>query len=89
MVLCPDQDKFRSGLVEQFRREYEVIDVDGVRVLFGGGWGLVRVSNTQPVLVARCEAGTPEGLRRICAAVKKPWGVSLRLKNGNSPPDMV
>ncbi|MCL6628633.1 MAG: hypothetical protein K6U00_03410 [Armatimonadetes bacterium] len=75
-VPCPDQDKFRvvSGLVEQFRREYEVIDVDGVRVLFGGGWGLVRVSNTQPVLVARCEAGTPEGLRRICAAVKEALG---------------
>ena len=53
------------------------------------GGGLVRVFNTQPVLVARYEAGTPEGLRRICTAVKKPWGVSLRLKNGNSPPDMV
>ncbi len=67
-VPCPDQDKFKvvQGLVEQFRREYEVIDVDGVRVLFGDGWGLVRASNTQPVLVARCEAKTPEGLKRIC-----------------------
>ncbi len=72
-VPCPDQDKFKvvNGLVEQFRREYEVIDVDGVRVLFGDGWGLVRASNTQPVLVARCEAKTPEGLQRICETMQK------------------
>jgi phosphomannomutase/phosphoglucomutase len=67
-VPCPDQDKFRvvKELVEQFKRQYEVIDVDGLRVLFGDGWGLVRASNTQPVLVARCEAKTPAGLERIC-----------------------
>lgn len=67
-VPCPDQDKFRvvKDLVEQFKRQYEVIDVDGLRVLFGDGWGLVRASNTQPVLVARCEAKTPAGLERIC-----------------------
>ena len=72
-VPCPDQDKFKvvNGLVEQFRREYEVIDVDGVRVLFGDGWGLVRASNTQPVLVARCEARTQEGLQRICETMQK------------------
>jgi phosphomannomutase/phosphoglucomutase len=34
--------------------------VDGVRVLFPEGWGLVRASNTQPVLVLRFEASTPE-----------------------------
>ena len=67
-VPCPDQDKFRvvQDLVEQFKRRYEVIDVDGLRVLFGDGWGLIRASNTQPVLVARCEARTPAGLERIC-----------------------
>jgi phosphomannomutase/phosphoglucomutase len=37
--------------------------VDGVRVLFSGGWGLVRASNTQPVLVMRFEATTPELLQ--------------------------
>jgi phosphomannomutase/phosphoglucomutase len=42
-----------------------------VRVLFGDGWGLVRASNTQPVLVARCEAKTPEGLQRICETMQK------------------
>jgi phosphomannomutase/phosphoglucomutase len=75
-VPCPDRDKFRvvSGLVERFRREYEAIDVDGARVLFGDGWGLVRASNTRPVLVARCEVRTPEGLRRICATMKEALG---------------
>lgn len=51
--------------VEHFRGEYDVIDVDGVRVLFEGGWGLLRASNTQPVLVMRCEARTAERLREI------------------------
>jgi phosphomannomutase/phosphoglucomutase len=42
-----------------------VIDVDGARVLFGDGWGLIRASNTEPVLVARYEARTPERLAEI------------------------
>ncbi|HBC94157.1 MAG TPA: phosphomannomutase [Pelotomaculum sp.] len=72
-VPCPDQDKFKvvNGLVERFKRDHEVIDVDGVRVLFGDGWGLVRASNTQPVLVARCEAKTTEGLTRICHTMQE------------------
>jgi phosphomannomutase/phosphoglucomutase len=40
------------------RRQHEVVDVDGVRVPFEQGWGLVRASNTQPVLVMRFEAPT-------------------------------
>lgn len=51
--------------VEHFRRGHEVIDVDGARVLFGDGWGLIRASNTEPVLVARYEARTPERLQEI------------------------
>lgn len=51
--------------VEHFRREHEVIDVDGARVLFDGGWGLLRASNTQPVLVMRVEARTPEQVQDI------------------------
>jgi phosphomannomutase / phosphoglucomutase len=51
--------------VEHFRRDHEVIDVDGARVLFDGGWGLLRASNTQPVLVMRVEARTEERLREI------------------------
>lgn len=71
-IPCPEQIKFTvvADLVEHFRQEYEVIDVDGVRVLFPEGWGLVRASNTQPVLVARCEAKTPQGLERICTIIK-------------------
>ena len=48
-----------------FEPLYDVIDVDGVRVQFGDGWGLIRASNTQPVLVARYEAKTPERLAEI------------------------
>ncbi len=51
--------------VEHFRRDNEVVDVDGARVLFGDGWGLIRASNTEPVLVARYEARTPERLQEI------------------------
>jgi len=63
----PEELKF--GLVKKavkhFRARYDVIDVDGVRVLFGDGWGLIRASNTQPVIVARYEAPTPERLAAI------------------------
>lgn len=62
-----EKDKFR--IVEEvkahFRALYEIIDVDGVRILYGDGWGLVRASNTQPVLVVRFEAKTEQRLYRI------------------------
>jgi len=48
-----------------------VVDVDGARANFGDGWGLVRASNTQPSLVVRCEAATPERLIQIRAAVEE------------------
>jgi phosphomannomutase/phosphoglucomutase len=48
-----------------FKETHEVIDVDGARVLFGDGWGLLRTSNTQPVIVARFEAKTEERLKVI------------------------
>ncbi len=72
-VPCPDQAKFRivQNLVDHFRRSYQVVDIDGARVLFPEGWGLVRASNTQPVLVARCEAKTAEGLNRICDVMRQ------------------
>jgi phosphomannomutase/phosphoglucomutase len=55
---------------EHFRKSHEVIDVDGARVLFGDGWALLRASNTQPVVVARFEARTPESLDRIRGEVE-------------------
>lgn len=64
---CPDEKKFQvvKVLAEDFKKEYQVIDVDGARVLFDGGWGLVRASNTQPVLVLRFEARDEKRLEEI------------------------
>lgn len=64
---CPDDKKFKvvAGLVDEFKKDYEVIDVDGARVLFDGGWGLIRASNTQPVLVLRFEARDKNRLEEI------------------------
>jgi len=67
-VPCPDEVKFK--VVERAReflhaQGYQVIDVDGARVVFPDGWGLVRASNTQPVLVVRYEAEKPERLEEI------------------------
>jgi phosphomannomutase/phosphoglucomutase len=66
-VECADDEKFGivDKLAEAFGEEYETIRVDGARVLFGDGWGLVRASNTQPVLVLRFEARTEERLQEI------------------------
>jgi phosphomannomutase/phosphoglucomutase len=66
-VDCADEIKFEivRRAVEYFRAKYDVIDVDGVRVLFGDGWGLIRASNTQPVLVTRYEALTNQRLNEI------------------------
>jgi phosphomannomutase/phosphoglucomutase len=66
-VECPDERKFQvvDDAVRHFRARYEVIDVDGARVQFGDGWGLIRASNTQPVLVTRYEARTRERLAEI------------------------
>jgi len=52
---------------EFFRQHYEVIDIDGVRVNFADGWGLVRASNTQPALVTRFEATSEKRLAEIRA----------------------
>lgn len=62
-----EKDKFRivEEVTQHFRAKYNIIDVDGVRVLYGDGWGLVRASNTQPVLVVRFEAKTQERLHAI------------------------
>jgi phosphomannomutase/phosphoglucomutase len=56
--------------VAYFRSKHDVIDVDGVRVLFGDGWGLIRASNTQPVIVARYEAASKERLAAIRAEME-------------------
>ena len=72
-VECPDEVKF--SLVEKarehFRQKYPIIDVDGVRVLFNHGWGLLRASNTQPALVLRFEAETEKQLKEYQQIVEE------------------
>ncbi len=66
-VACPDERKHAvvASLVGEFKARYEVIDIDGARIVFPDGWGLVRASNTQPVLVLRAEGVDPRALDRI------------------------
>ena len=61
-VDCPDAIKFAvvDAALQHYRSRYDVIDVDGVRVRLPKGWGLIRASNTQPALVLRFEADSPE-----------------------------
>jgi phosphomannomutase/phosphoglucomutase len=64
---CSDDVKFPlvEKVKEYFKSQYEVIDVDGVRVIFEDGWGLIRASNTQPVVVLRFEAQSESRLQEI------------------------
>jgi len=73
-VDCPDNLKFKivEELTELFRQEYDVVDIDGVRINFEGGWGLVRASNTQPALVLRFEADSSERLIELQKIVHAP-----------------
>jgi len=66
-VDCPDVIKFAvvEAVREHYRKTHRIIDIDGVRVPFGDGWGLLRASNTQPVLVLRFEAANEERLSVI------------------------
>jgi phosphomannomutase/phosphoglucomutase len=73
-LACPEERKF--AVVEELKREfagrYRVIDIDGMRVEFGDGWGLVRASNTQAVLVVRFEARTAARLEEIRSLFMEP-----------------
>ena len=66
-VACPDDKKFGivAEAVRYFGQKYKTIDVDGVRVIYPDGWGLLRASNTQPVIVMRFEAKTQAHLDAI------------------------
>jgi len=78
-VACPEEKKFM--IVEAVKAElagrFRIIDVDGVRIQFEDGWGLIRASNTQPVLVLRFEAYSPERLGEIQGLIE---GVLDRVK---------
>ncbi len=71
-VDCPDDRKFiiADKATEYFRRHYDVIDIDGVRVQFAEGWGLIRASNTQPALVLRFEARSAAKLKEYRALIE-------------------
>jgi phosphomannomutase / phosphoglucomutase len=71
-VDCPDEVKFDlvRRVADHFKSVRKTVDIDGVRVIFPEGWGLLRASNTQPVLVMRFEAANPELLRQYQAEVE-------------------
>jgi phosphomannomutase/phosphoglucomutase len=71
-VECPDEQKFQlvAKVKQVLAGEHRVIDIDGVRVVFPDGWGLVRASNTSPVIVLRFEAETEPRLQEIRALVE-------------------
>ena len=77
-VHCPDERKFAlvEELRQEFAREHRVIDIDGARVMFGDGWGVVRASNTEPRLTLRFEAQSEGALERI----KERFRLALRGK---------
>ena len=70
-VECPEEAKVDivAQMAAYFKARNQVIDIDGARIQFGDGWGLIRASNTQPVLVLRFEARTPERLAEIQGVV--------------------
>jgi len=71
---CPDRIKFDvvKRAQDHFRKQYDIIDVDGVRITFPDGWGLLRASNTQPVLVLRFEAESRARLAEIRKIIEDP-----------------
>src|SRR2546427_9499406 len=71
-VDCPDERKFAivERAAQHFAARYPVSTLDGVRITFADGWGLLRASNTQPVLVMRFEAGREPALAAYRAEVE-------------------
>jgi phosphomannomutase / phosphoglucomutase len=66
-VDCADEKKFLvvTQVRNSFEKKNKVSVIDGVKVFFEGGWGLVRASNTQPKIIIRCEAKNEEELEKI------------------------
>ncbi len=72
-VDCPDDRKFElvRRVADHFKRSHKTVDLDGVRVIFPDGWGLLRASNTQPVLVMRFEAANENLLKQYQTEVEE------------------
>jgi phosphomannomutase/phosphoglucomutase len=71
-VDCTEEQKFAvvQKIADEFSKTNEVITIDGARILFENGWGLVRASNTQAILVLRFEADSEENLAKIRETVE-------------------
>jgi phosphomannomutase/phosphoglucomutase len=69
---CADEIKFDvvAKLADTYRKRRHIVEIDGVRVPFEHGWGLVRASNTQPVLVMRFEAENQQLLHKYQAEME-------------------
>jgi phosphomannomutase len=85
-VRFPSSEERKFAVVEEVKQRLraagaDVNDIDGVRVRTKDGWWLLRASNTQDVLVARCEAADEAGLARLKA------DVTAALKARATPPD--
>jgi phosphomannomutase/phosphoglucomutase len=94
-MTCPDDVKFEvvRRAVAWFRERYEIVDVDGVRVQFkengkNVGWGLVRASNTGPVLVLRFEADSGARLGEIQTLVESRLSAIMN-EVGAPPPELA
>jgi len=83
-VNCPDEIKFKiARAAASVFSEYEVDTIDGVRVTFENGWGLVRASNTQAVLVMRFEAGSEADLKKYQdLVIERIEGIKATLQEG-------
>ena len=62
-----DEEKFKitNKAIDHFSSKYKCNLIDGVKILFEDGWGLIRASNTQPVIVCRFEANNEERMIEI------------------------
>ena len=71
-VDCPEAIKFKvvETVKQELGKAYRIIDIDGVRIEFPDGWGMIRASNTQPALVLRFEAQTGERLLEIRSLIE-------------------
>ncbi len=71
-VACADEKKFAvvQKIAEEFSKTHNVITIDGARIIFENGWGLVRASNTQAILVLRFEADSEQNRKKIRETVE-------------------
>ena len=88
-VDCPDEEKFvvSARAARHFSQKYDVCQIDGVRIEFEHGWGLLRASNTQPALVLRFEATTPKFMNEYQRTVENWLTENVESKFSEEPED--